>query len=78
MPETLSLLGEKSNIAMEKREPARRSVAGPKTRSRTQREQAGANPSRRTPPVHASAQPGLSTKNMSFEEAYGHYNYDPY
>ena len=31
-----------------------------------------------TPPVHASAQLGPSTENMSFEEAYVHYNYDPY
>ena len=63
---------------MEKREPTQRSVAGPQTRSRTQHGQDEAGPSRRTPPVHASAQSGLSTENMSFEEAYGHYNYDPY
>ena len=63
---------------MEKREPARRSVADPQTRRRTRHEQAGAGPSRWTPPVHASAQPGPSTQNMSFEEAYGHYNYDLY
>ncbi|KAG2650706.1 hypothetical protein PVAP13_1NG199338 [Panicum virgatum] len=65
-------------LQMEKREPARWSVAGPQTRSKTRREQAGAGPSRRTPPVLASAQPGPSTQNMSFEEAYGHYTYDPY
>ena len=74
MPETLSLYSVKSlTLQMEKREPARRSVAGPQTRSRTQRGQAEAGPSR-----HASAQLGPSTKNMRFEEAYGHYNYDPY
>jgi len=75
----LSLYSVKSlTLQMEKREPARRSVADPQTRSRTRREQAEAGPSRRTPPVHASAQPGPSTENMSFEEAYRHYNYDPY
>ena len=42
-------------------------------RSKTWHGQAEAGPSR-----HASAQPGPSTENMSFEEAYGHYNYDPY
>ena len=41
--------------------------AGPGT---SRPEQAGAGPSRRTPPVHALAQPGPSTQNMSFEEAY--------
>ena len=75
----LSLYSVKSlTLQMEKREPARRSVAGPQMRSRTRREQAGTGPSRRTPPVHALAQPGLSTQDMSFEEAYGHYNYDSY
>ena len=75
----LSLYSVKSlTLQMEKREPARRSVVGPQMRSSTRREQAGAGPSRRTPPVHASTQPGPSTQNMSFEEAYGHYTYDPY
>jgi len=75
----LSLYSVKSvTLQMEKIEPARRSVAGPQTRSRTRRGQAKVDPSRRTPSVHASAQPGSSTENMSFEEAYGHYNYDPY
>jgi hypothetical protein len=74
----LSLYSVKSlTLQMEKREPTRRSVVGPQTRSRTQRGQDGAGPSRRTPPVHASAQPGPTTENMSFEEAYEHYNYDP-
>src|SRR6185503_6301378 len=55
----LSLYSVKSlTLQMEKREPARRSVAGPHTRSRTRRKQAGAGPSRRTLPVHASTQPG--------------------
>ena len=70
----LSLHSVKSlTLQMEKREPALRSVAGPQMRSRTRRGQAEAGPSR-----HASAQPGPSTENMSFEEAYGQYNYDPY
>ena len=74
MPETLSLYSVKSlTLKMEKREPARRSVAGPQTRSRTRRGQAEAGPSR-----HASAQPGPSTENMSFDEAHGHYTYNPY
>ena len=74
----LSLYSVKSlTLQMEKKEPTRRSVAGPQTRSRTRREQAGANPSRQTPPIHASEQPGLSKQNMSFEEAYGHYTCDP-
>ena len=75
----LSLYSMKSlTLQIEKRKPARRNVAGPQTRSRTRHEQAGARPSQRTPPVHTSAQPGPSTQNMSFEEAYGHYTYDPY
>ena len=75
----LSLYSVKSiTLQMEKRQPARRSVVGPQTWSMTRRGQAEAGPSRRTPPVHASAQSGLSTENMSFEEVYGHYNYDPY
>ena len=75
----LSLYSVKSlTLQMEKREPARRSVAGPQTRSRTRRGQAEAGPSLWAPPVHALAQPGPSTENMSFEEAYVHYNYDPY
>ena len=62
---------------MEKREPAWQSVVGPQTRSRTRREQqqAGGGPSRQTPPVHTTAQPGPSTQNMSFEEAYGYYTH---
>jgi hypothetical protein len=76
---SLSLYSVKNlTLQMEKREPARWSVAGPQMRSRTRREQAGAGSSRRTPPVHTSAQPGPSTLNMSFEEAYEHYTYDPY
>ena len=75
----LSLYSVKSlTLQMEEREPARRSVAGPQTRSRTRHGQAEAGPSRRAPLIHASAQPGPSTENMSFEEAYGNYNYDPY
>ena len=74
MPETLSLYSVKSlTLQTGKREPARRSIAGPQTRSRTWRGDAEAGPS-----LHASAQLGPSTENMSFEEAYGHYNYDPY
>src|SRR6185369_409688 len=70
----LSLYSVKSiTLQMEKREPAPQSVAGPQMRSMTRRGQAEADPS-----PHASAQPGPSTENMSFEEAYGHYNYDPY
>ena len=72
MPETLFYSMKSLTLQMEKREPARRSVAGPQMRSRTRRGQAEAGPSR-----HASAQPGPSTENMSFEEAYGHYTYDP-
>ena len=64
MLETLSLYSVKSlTLQMEKREPARWSVAGPQTRSRTRREQAEAGPSR-----DAWAQPGTSTENMSFED----------
>ena len=70
----LSLYSVKSlTLQMEKREPARWSVAGPQTRSRTRCGQAEAGPSQ-----HASAQPGPSTENMSFEEVYGHYNFNPY
>ena len=77
--DSLSLYSVKSlTLQMEKREPARRSVAGPQMRSRTRHGQAEAGPSRRAPPIHASAQPGPSTENMSFEEAYVHYNYDLY
>ena len=58
----LSLYSVKSlTLQMEKRELTRRSVAGPQTRSRTRREHAEAGPSRQTPPIHASAQPGSST-----------------
>jgi len=50
----LSLYSVKSlTLQMEKREPARRSVVDPQTRSRTRHGQAEAGPSRRTPPVHA-------------------------
>ena len=73
MPETLFYSMKCLTLQMEKREPARRSVASPQTRGRTRRGQAEAGPSR-----HASAQPGPSTENLSFEEAYGDYNYDPY
>ena len=42
----LSLYSVKSlTLQMDKREPARRGVAGPQKRSRTRREQAGAGPS---------------------------------
>ena len=80
MPETLSLYTVKSlTLQMEKKEPARRSVAGPQTRSRTRLDQqAGAGPSRQAPPAPTTAQPGPSTQNMSFEQAYGYYAYgDP-
>ena len=76
----LSLYAVKSlTLQMEKKEPARRSVAGPQTRSRTRLDQqAGAGPSCRAPPAPTSAQPRPSTRNMSFEEAYGYYDHgDP-
>ena len=64
---------------MEKKEPARLSVAGPHTRSRTRQDQQDrAGPSRQVPPAPTTAQPGLSTQNMSSEDAYGYYAYgDP-
>ena len=84
MPETLSLslslYAVKSlTLQMEKKEPARRSVAGPQTRSRTRLDQqAGAGPSHQAPSAPTTAQPGPSTQNMSFEQAYGYYAYgDP-
>ena len=66
-------------LHMEKKEPTRRSVAGPQTRSGTQLDQqAGAGPSRQAPPATTTTQPGPSTQHMSFEEAYGYYAYgDP-
>ena len=76
----LSVYSVKSlTLQMEKKEPARRSVAGPHTRSRTRRDQqAGAGTSRQVPPAPTTAQLGPSTQNMSFEEAYGYYAYgDP-
>ena len=56
----LSLYAVKSlTLQMEKKEPARWSVAGPQTRSRTRLEQqAGAGSSRQVPPVSTTAQPG--------------------
>ena len=78
--DSLSLYSVKSlTLQMEKKEPTRRSVAGPQTRSRTRLDQqAGAGPSRQAPPALTTAQPGPSTQNMSFEEAYGYYAYgDP-
>jgi hypothetical protein len=83
MPKTLSLslYSVKSlTLQMEKKEPARRSVARPQTGSRTWHEQqsTGVGPSRQAPSVHTTAQPGPSTQNMSFEEAYGYYTHaDP-
>ena len=73
----LSLYSVKSlTLQMEKREPARRSVAGPQTRSRTRQDQQDrAGPSRQVPPAPTTAQPGPSTQNMSFEEAYEYYAY---
>ena len=74
----LSLYSVKSlTLQMEKKEPARRSVAGPQTRSRTrQDQQAGAGPSRQAPPPPTTAQPGPSTQNKSFKQAYGYYAYE--
>ena len=71
----LSLYAVKSlTLQMEKKEPARWSVAGPQTRSRTRLDQqAGVGPSRQAPPAPTIAQPGPSTQNMSFDEAYGYY-----
>jgi len=71
----LSLYAVKSlTLQMEKKEPARRSVAGPQTRSRTRLDQqAGAGSSCQVPPVSTTTQPGPSTQNMSFDEAYGYY-----
>ena len=80
MPETLSLYAVKSlTLQMEKKEPALRSVAGPQMRSRNwMDQQAGVGPSRQAPSVPTTTQPGPSTQNMSFEEAYGYYAYgDP-
>jgi hypothetical protein len=53
----LSLYSVKSiTLQMEKKEPARRSVAGPQMRSRTrQNQQAGAGPSRQAPPAPTTA-----------------------
>ena len=75
MPETLSLYAVKSQtLQMEKKEPALWSVAGPQTRSRTRLDkQAGVGPSHQAPSVPTTTQPGPSTQNMSFEEAYGYY-----
>ena len=76
----LSLYVVKSlTLQMEKKEPARRSVAGPQMRNRTRLDQqAGVGPSRQAPPAPTTAQPGPSTQKMSFEEAYGYYAYgDP-
>jgi len=75
MPETLSLYAVKSlTLQMEKKEPARRSVAGPQTISRTRLDQqAGAGSSRQVPPVSTTTQPGPSTQNKRFDEAYGYY-----
>ena len=77
MPKTLSPYSVKSlTLQMEKKEPVRRSVAGPQTRSRTrQDQQAGAGPSCQAPPAPTTVQPGPSTHNMSFDEAYGYYAY---
>ena len=79
MPETLSLslyTVKSLTLQMEKKEPARRSVAGPQMRSRTRlNQQAGAGPSYQAPPTPTTTQPGPSTQNMSFEEAYEYYAY---
>ena len=70
----LSLYAVKSLTLQMEKEPARRSVAGPQTRSRTWLDQqAGAGSSRQVPPVSTTTQPGPSTQNMSFDEAYGYY-----
>ena len=73
----LSLYAVKSlTLQMEKKEPAQWSVAGPQMRSRSRlNQQAGAGPSHHAPPAPTTMQPGPSTQNMSFEEAYEYYAY---
>ena len=64
-------------LQMEKKEPARRSVARPQTRSRAKRDQqqSKARPSQQAPQAD-TMQLGSSMEHMSFEEAYGYYTHD--
>ena len=73
MPETLSLYFVKRlTLQMEKKEPSRRSIAGPQTRSRA-KQQAEAGLSRQQPQADTTAQPEPSMEHMSFEATYGYY-----